>query len=362
MRLKRPHFQLGRSLFLQVCILSLLGILIVFEASAAESLSIYNDNYHMTVNQLQWLGLGFVVLLIASRIPISLWKSFSGIIYILGVILLIAVLIPGLGVEVKGATRWLSIAGFRFQPVEVMKFGIITYFASWLTQHQRVTPFLTFSLVPASLLLLQPDLGSTLIILTISFALFVASGGSLKWVLSLAGLGIGAVLLLILISPYRRERLQTYLDPSADPFGDGYHMRQITIALGNGGWLGQGIGQSRQKYQYIPEVSTDSIFSIVAEETGLLGSTVMLGLFAYFIHTCFAIVRLQEEESFAYLLAVGLTVWISAQIIMNLAAVVALVPLTGVPLPFISRGGTALITVMLASGILIALSKQEKSD
>ena len=361
MHLTTSSVTAGKRLFLLVIILSLIGILAVFEASHIEAFHRFNDKYFFIKNQALWLGIGFGVLTISSLIPPLWWKRFGPLPYFVGIIFLILVLIPGLGTEVNGARRWLELGGFRFQPVEVIKFGIVVFFSSWLTKHQRTAPFLTFTLIPTALIMMQPDLGSTLVVLLIAFSIYVAAGGEVKKLFWLAGGGVALIALLILTSSYRRDRLITYLDPSHDPLGAGYHIRQITIALGNGGLLGQGIGQSKQKFQYLPEASTDSIFALVSEEIGFVGSTLLIGLFILFLHTAFQITHSLEEQSFERLFATGLTLWIAGQMLMNLAAVVALVPLTGVPLPFISRGGSSLLTVMLATGILISLSRHSET-
>ena len=354
----KPNLNLSRRLFFLVLILSSIGLAVVFEASGAEALAKFGNSFYFIRQQLQWVLIGLVTLIITSFIPSKIWKVFAPIFYASGIILLIAVLIPNFGVEVKGAARWLDLGFIRFQPVEVMKMGVVAFFASWMTKHQRLGPFLTFMLIPVVLLMLQPDLGSTLIIVGISLGMFVAAGGEMTKIWLLLAAGILAICLLIIFSPYRRDRIKTFLDPSSDPLGSSYHIRQITIALGNGFWFGQGIGQSRQKYQYIPEVSTDSIFAIVAEETGFVGSVALIALLLYFTHTCFTVAQTLPSHSFEQLFATGLVIWIAGQIVLNLAAVVALVPLTGVPLPFISRGGTSLVTIMGATGILISLARR----
>lgn len=353
----RPRLTSGKRLFALTLLLTLIGIVVVFEASVAEAGALFDDKYYFIRQQLKWLTIGYAALITCSLIPHTVWKKMGPFIYIAGIVTLIAVLIPGIGVEVKGATRWLGVGGFRFQPVELMKAGIIMFFASWLSEHQRLGPFLTFSLLPVVLVMLQPDLGSTLVVLTISFGMYIAAGGRAVTIGTLATIGIAAVALLIAVSPYRRERVQTFLSPESDPLDSGYHIRQITLALGNGGLFGQGIGQSRQKYQYIPEVSTDSIFAIVAEETGFVGSTILIGLLAGYLHLSFSIAKSLPEHSTEQLIATGLSMWIATHMLLNLAAVVALVPLTGIPLPFISRGGSSLVTMLAATGILIALSR-----
>lgn len=351
LRYLQPVKTLQWWLFGLIGLLLTIGYLAIFEASATEALHLTGDQWYFIKQHTMWLVIGLVALGVGRFMPMTLWQKYAPYIYGLGIVLLVAVLIPGIGVSVKGASRWLEIGGFRLQPVEVMKFGVIVFFSSWLPRHQRVGPFLTFSLLPAIFVLLQPDLGSTLIVLTIAFALYFCAGAKLSTIISMAGAGILGVLLLILSSPYRLDRLQTYLNPTADPLGTGYHIRQITLALGNGGIFGQGIGQSRQKYQYLPEASTDSIFAIVAEETGFIGALVVLSVYLLLFFTLSKIVRQQTPRSFEYLLAIGVTLWITIHILFNLAAVVALMPLTGVPLPFISRGGSSLVTMLFAIGM-----------
>lgn len=360
---KRAISSLSFRLSFGMFLLIILGLVILFEASASESLSRFGNEWYFLQRQLVWAGLGTVAyFLIGYFIPVAFWKKSAMLFYLAGVALLIVVLIPQIGVEVNGARRWLQFGPLSFQPVELAKLGLVLSLASWLGKHQRIPPFLTFTLVPIILTLLQPDLGSILILLSIACALFIVSGGNLKKFLTLAVMGIIALTVIIFTSPYRRERVQTFLNPESDPLGASYHIRQITIALGNGGVFGLGLGKSRQKYQYIPEVSTDSIFAIVAEETGFIGSVVFLSLFISFFWTCISICRRLIDHTVEYLMAVGITSWLISQLFINISAVVALVPLTGIPLPFISRGGTALIMVMIITGILQALLRSTQEQ
>lgn len=331
----------------------------VFEASATESLDTFGNKYTLTIQQLKWICVGLSALLFTAHIPPKFWQKIAPFVYFGGLILLFGIFIPGLGVRVNGAHRWVSLAGFRFQPVEVMKLGIVLYFSLWLSKHQRLAPFALLTLLPITLVMLQPDLGSTLILVCTSFGMYFMANAPLKPLIWASGAGIVAIMVLIFSSPYRLERVRTYLDPSLDPLDQGYHVRQITLALGNGGLLGRGLGQSKQKYRYIPELSTDSIFAIVAEETGLIGSLILIGLFAVIISTSYQITLQLPEQSFESLMAAGITCWLTSQILLNLSAVVAIVPLTGIPLPLISRGGTSLVTILTGFGILIALSKHQ---
>lgn len=346
-----------RLLFLSL-LLSVIGLIFVFEASVAESFNLFGEPYHFVRLQAIRLVVGLVALGMVKFLPLKIWSKLSGFFYLGAVILLVMVFIPGIGAEFNGARRWLSLGGMMFQPVEVAKLGIVVFYSSWMKKHQKLAPFLFLTAVPSLLLILQPDFGSLLIILSIALGLFFTSGGNLAKLLPIGGVTVLGLSLLVLSSPYRMERLQTFINPESDPLGSSFHIRQIVIALGRGSWIGQGIGRSRQKFAYIPEVSSDSIFAIVGEEIGLVGSLLVILLFAYYLHLGLKIARTNPKNSFAYLLATGIVIWVGAQTILNLAAVVALVPLTGIPLPFFSYGGTSLITVMIGTGLLLSCEKR----
>lgn len=343
-------------LFILTAILCVIGLFFVFEASTAESFSTYAHPYHFVQRQAIWLGIGLVGLIIASKLPIHFWQKLAPILYVVSLILLALVFIPGLGLELNGAKRWIDLGPVTFQPIELAKLALIIFFSSWIGQHQRLGPFLFLTLLPSVLLLLQPDMGSLLILLTISFSLFYLAGGSLKKLLPFGAGVIVLLLVAVVSSPYRLKRIKTYLNPDSDPLGNSFHIKQITIALGNGGWLGQGLGNSKQKYAYIPEASSDSVFAIVAEEVGFTGSTIILGLIATYFYLVFKIAESQKSNSFEKFVAWGILIWLSGQTLLNLAAVVALVPLTGLPLPFFSYGGTSLVMALVSTGILLKLS------
>lgn len=339
-------------------LLVIVGLVFVFEASVAEAFNMVGDPYFFLKQQVVRAGIGVVALALATQVPLKWWRTISPIAFGLSVVLLLAVFVPGIGLHLNGARRWISLGGAVFQPVEFMKLSLIMFFATWLTQHRRVLPWLFLTGVPAALVILQPDLGSLLVLVGISFALYFVAGGQLKYIMGIVAAGLVLVSLAIIASPYRLARVTTYLNPESDPLGAGFHIRQITLALGNGHWFGQGLGNSRQKYAYIPEASTDSIFAIIAEEVGFIGSLALISLFGLYLATGVRIIKGTEPGSFEYLLAVGLLLWIAFQTVLNLAAVVALVPLTGVPLPFFSYGGSSLVMVLLATGILIAIRRQ----
>jgi cell division protein FtsW len=337
-------------------VLSILGLLFVFEASLAEGLETFGNQYHFARRQAMWIGVGFTALLGAAAVPPSFWKKTAPFWYLSGILLLILVLIPGIGREFNGARRWISIGNITvLQPIEFVKFSVVVFFAAWMSKHQKSWPFLFLTGLPVGLILLQPDLGSSLILIAISFSLYFLAGGRIKIILTSLVVGFFILSAAIVSSDYRMRRVTTYLNPELDPLGAGFHIRQITLALGRGGITGQGIGNSRQKLSYIPEPSSDSIFAITAEEIGFLGSVVVIGIYALYLSGAASIVSKLKKKKFFYLLGIGIMVWITVQTLLNLAAVVALIPLTGLPLPFFSYGGSSIVMVLFATGILIRL-------
>src|SRR5258708_3797537 len=358
MNIKRATFSPEKGLFVVTILLSIIGLLFVFEASVAEAFASFGNQFYFVRQQAVWLVIGVLSMFIGVFVPALWWKKISPVLYVVGILLLITVFVPGLSHPINGARRWIFIKNFSFQPVEFIKFGMITFFAAWMEKHQKLGPFLFLTSVPVALLILQPDLGSALIVLSIAVALYFLAGAPYKTFLAILAIGLIALVGLIVISPYRFRRLTTFFNPDADPLGASFHIRQITLALGNGGIVGEGIGKSRQKFSYLPEASTDAIFAIVAEEVGFLGSIALFFLFFLYIHFGYRIVRKTEPRSYQHLLAAGILVLIGMQMLLNLSAIVALVPLTGIPLPFFSYGGTALVMVLFVTSILIGIGRQ----
>lgn len=358
---EKRFFSSAVVLFFLTVLISSLGLLFVFESSVAESFATFGTPYRYLISQAKWLGLGYLIMLAASFTPIKLWKKFSPLFFFIAIVSLILVFIPGIGLRLNGASRWFSLFGLvTVQPVEFAKLAMVTFFATWMAKHQRLMPFAFLTSIPVLLLITQPDLGSTLIFLAIAFGLYFVAGGEMKYILTISAVGLLFVIVAIFSSPYRLQRVTTFFNPELDPLGSSFHIRQITLALGQGGWLGQGIGESKQKYHYIPEASSDSILAIVAEEIGFVGVVAISLLYLSYIITGFRISLKYEVGSFEYLLGLGITLWFSAQTLLNIAAVVALVPLTGIPLPLFSSGGSALVMIMLATGILIKLAKSSE--
>ncbi len=354
-------FSLENLIFSLSLVLSLIGLFFVFEASTAESYQLVGHQYHFLQQQAIALVLGLVVAVIIKYWPWRFWQQAAPVLFLMGLGLLILVLIPGFGVELNGAKRWFLLGGRVFQPVEIFKFLLILFSAQWMVKNPKPQSFLFFTGIFSLLLLLQPDMGSLLILLFISFGMFFLAGGHLGFLTGISFLGIGLLFIAILLSPYRLQRLTTYLDPSKDPLGTGFHVRQITLALGHGGWFGVGIGNSQQKHSYIPEASTDSIFAIVAEELGFVGSTLIIFLMIFYLFLIYKLATSLPERSFEQLLVFGILLWFGGQILLNISAVVALVPLTGLPLPFFSYGGTSLLTNFMGVGLLMAVIRAQKT-
>jgi cell division protein FtsW len=351
----------GRTLLVLTIILTFLGLLAVADASAPQALSYFHDSFYFVKQQLIWIVLGFGALFFGMIVHYSVWKKFASIIFIFNLIMLIVVLIPGIGSKVLGARRWISFGPLTIQPSELIKLSMIFYIAK-LAEMKK--PFLKLILPPvliAVFVMLQPDLGTTIVILVIGLTqLFVAGVSILPFLIS-GVVGLLGGFVLIITSAYRRARLNTFLNASTDPLNSSnYHIRQILIALGSGGIFGVGLGQGRQKYLFLPESATDSVFANIAEELGFIGAIFVILLLAFFIYKMIRI-AMKAPDEFSFILSTGIIAWICAQIFLNLASMVALIPLTGVPLPFFSYGGSSLTIILFAIGVLLNISKHSLS-
>ncbi len=334
----------------------LIGISAVYNASVVEGYRDFNDKYHFVSQQLKWLGIGLIFSFIATRLPSSFYKKIAPTFFLATLILMIAVLIPGIGNKVQGARRWISLGNFSLQPSELLKLSLIIYLAAWLETPKPLTNFLIIIGIVVGLTMLQPDLGTAIVLVSTGFLLFYLSGASLSHLslFSLGSLFLGTI--MIILSPYRRARLATFIDPTTDTLGASYHINQVLLALGSGGPFGVGLGLSRQKYQYLPEATTDSIFAIIGEELGFIGGIILILLFLSLILTAYKIAS-RTNDRFQQLLAGGIAGWIATQFLLNLSAMVALVPLTGIPLPLISYGGSSLITILIGIGIITSVAR-----
>ncbi|MFH0749796.1 MAG: putative lipid II flippase FtsW [Candidatus Gottesmanbacteria bacterium] len=341
-----------------VILLSGFGLLMVYDSSVAIAIRDFGNQYYYLTEQLKWLILGLIVFFVTSVVDYRIYKKLALPMLLGTIFLLLIVFIPGVGIKALGAKRWINLGFTILQPAELAKLSLVIYLSAWFStkEKERLVSFLILLGMIVGLIILEPDLGTTLVIMATAVTMYFFSGAPVKqFILMLPALIVG-VFGLAVASPYRFRRLTTFFNPENDPLGASYHIRQATIALGSGGLFGVGIGGSRQKYEYLPEANTDSIFAIIGEEIGFIGATLLIGAFLFIIWRGFRIAR-HTEDPFGRLLALGITSWISYQVIMNIAAMVALIPLTGVPMPLLSYGGSSLIVVLAGLGILVNISK-----
>ncbi len=354
--------KVDKTLLYLILVLLTIGLVFIADISAPQALNFFEDRFHFLKQQVVWAGIGIVAMFVVSNINYNFWKKIAVPFFGIAVLLLIMVLIPALSLHALGARRWISIGNINFQPSEVIKLALALYLAK-LSDSNIKKPlafFLPLAIV-CGLIMLQPDLGTTLVVGFIGIIQIFVAGVPIMYFLGSLVAGIAGVIILILTSPYRRDRLMTFLQVGADPLGKEYHIRQILLAIGSGGLFGLGIGQSKQKYLFLPEASTDSIFAAIAEELGFIGSFVLILLFAFFLYRAFKIVQ-NAPDQFSKILSLGIVAWIGGQIILNISAMTALTPLTGIPLPFFSYGGTSLSMILGSCGILLNISRYQKVE
>ncbi len=348
-----------------LCLLAL-GALMVFSASSATSLLAKGggDGFQYLKRVLVFGAIGLLVMRLASINGARVARALTPLIVGASIFLLLCVLVPGVGQTVNGSQRWLGSGFLTFQPSELAKVALVLYGAQLLAARPKMTrslrdlgPYLLVVGLALLLVALQPDLGTAM---TISFAvtcLLLVAGVRISTLAPVAAVGAIAVLGLIAANPYQQERLTGFLSPSADPAGAGYQSKQATIALGSGGVMGVGLGESVQKAFYLPEAHTDMVSAVLGEETGLAGVGVLIGLFGMFGYAGFRAAH-RARDRYGKLLAAGLTSLVLGQAAINLFAVLGLAPLTGVPLPFVSYGGTSLIVTLAAAGLILNVARR----
>lgn len=351
---------------LMVFILSFWGLAAVFSSSIVISFEKFGHNYYYFYHQLISLAIGLIIWLIFSQLDYRFWKEKA--IYLMAGVLILMLLVfaPVIGTKIGGAHRWLDLRITLFQPSEFFKLIFIIYLAVWLEKRKEKIgnlvgfgPFLIFLGLISLLMILQPDMGTLMVILGIAFIMVFIAGANLKHLVATVLIGIIALSFLIKIEPYRAKRLEVFLNPTTQTQGAAYHINQSLLAVGSGGLFGLGFGQSRQKYLYLPQAHSDSIFAIIAEEMGFVRILLFLLIFVMIFYRGFKIAKM-APDIFSRLIAVGITSWIAIQMIVNIGAILGVLPLTGIPLPFVSYGGTALVANLAAIGILMNISKQVK--
>jgi cell division protein FtsW len=351
-------------LFGTAVVLLSVGIVMVYSASAIVAAERFHDPFLFLKKQLFWAVLGGAALWAALRLDYRRLEKLMVPALVVAVALLVLVLVPPFGQSINGTRRWLRLGPVSFQPVELAKIALVIYLAAFLARRRAqldefwrglVPPLLVAGLL-AGLVLLQPDLGNGLTLLALTLSLLFLAGLRV-WQLGLIlAAALPVIAVLVAIAPYRLRRIMAFLDPWQDPRGSGFQIIQSYLALGGGGPLGRGIGESRQKLFYLPEAHTDFIFAVIGEELGFAGALAIVLLFAVFIWRGLRI-GLRSPEPFGAYLSLGITVLLAVQTIVNLGVVTGLLPTKGLPLPFISSGGSALVVTMAATGVLLNISQ-----
>ncbi|MQC18998.1 MAG: putative lipid II flippase FtsW [Chloroflexi bacterium] len=347
-----------------VLVLSIIGLISVYSSSYALGDREFGDVNYFVKRQGIFLAVGIVLMLVAMRFPYRALRGLSPLIMLAAVVSLMAVLL--VGVEANGAQRWIEVPGGLppLQPSEFAKFAVLIYMAAWLSAKGSVIHDVSLGVLPfvgmvglvGALLMAQPDLGTAIMIAAITGTLFFVAGARLFHVLVLMAAGLFATMILILTGGYRMDRVVAFLDAESDPMGAGFHALQLLVAFGSGGFTGLGLGVSRQKFFYVPGSHTDGIMAIIGEELGYIGVSVVMLLFVVVLVRIFMIAR-RADTTFGSLIAMGMFAWIAFQMLINVGGVLRMMPLTGIPLPFVSYGGTALLSMFIAMGVLLAVSR-----
>ena len=342
--------------------LTVIGFVVVYSSSFVRALVDFGDPYHFLVRQMVWAAAGAIALVIMARTDYRRLRPLAVPIMALTIGLLIVVL--AIGVKGGGAQRWIGVGELTIQPAEFAKISVIIYLAAWLASkgdevrsfEHGLLPFVVIIGSVSVLILLQPNLGTTLIILIITVTMFWVAGASIGQMLALGVTGFVTLAFLATAAGYRADRLTAFFSAEADPQGNGFQTLQALIAIGNGGIHGLGLGASRAKFFYIPESHTDGVFAIVGEELGLIATIPIIALYMLLMFRGFQVARRARDE-FGQLIATGITTWITIQALLNIGGITRTVPLSGVPLPFLSYGSNALASVLIAMGLLISISR-----
>ncbi len=359
----------GKKVLYCVLLLTIIGVYEVYSASNVWALYKEGDSLYYFKRQFCFAIVGIIAMFIGIKIKRETLFKYSKYILYLGLILLVLVLIPGLGLVRGGSRSWFGVGSFAIQPSEFFKAAIIIYSANYLDKnykntkifHKGILPILLTTFIGFALIMLQPDLGSGVVMIGAIIIMSIVSRASFKNYLKLAILGVCAFAFLIISEPYRMNRITAFIDPWEDPLGTGFQIIQSMYSLGPGGLLGSGIDGSIQKHFYLPEPQTDFIFAIFAEEFGYIGCLFVLTIFTILIVNGFKISKKASDLKSSFL-AVGITSLIAIQVIINLCVVVGIFPVTGITLPFFSYGGSSLVLILFLSGVLIGIDKKEKKD
>ena len=346
-----------------------LGMVMVLSASSVRQYQYTGSAYTLFEKQALWVAIGLPLMWLAARTPTKVFRTLAYPMMLLSALALVVALVPGLGQSVNGAQRWISFGGpFQLQPSEPAKLALILWGADLLARKQKLRqltewrqlllPLLPGAGVLVMLVMLGNDLGTTLVLLTIFLALLWVVGAPGRLFVGLAGVTGIVVSILIVVEPYRMQRLTGFLDQSGNQLDINYQGIQGLYAIASGGWFGTGLGEGRAKWNYLPHPETDFIFAIIGEELGLIGTLIVLGLFGLLAYAGLRIAR-RVKDPFMQLAAAGATAWLAVQAIVNIGAVIGVLPITGIPLPLVSYGGSALIPTLIVLGMLLSFAKRE---
>ncbi len=368
-----PRGELDMTLLWSVVLLLSLGLVMVYSSSIAiaeaDKFSGYSMHFYLRRHSI-FLILGVVVACITFQIPIALWQRLALPLFILGGFLLVIVLIPGIGREVNGSRRWISLGFTTMQPSELMKFFVVLYAADYTVRKAALMhdfkkgflPMLAVMVFTGAMLLRQPDFGALVVITAIAMAVLFLGGLNWRVFAGLIVLLAVAFVVLIISSPYRLQRIVGFMDPWADAYGKGYQLSHSLIAFGRGEWFGVGLGGSVEKLFYLPEAHTDFLLAVIAEELGFVGIAIVLTLFVLLIHRAFAVGReaMMREKYFPALVAQGIGVWLSAQAFINMGVNMGVLPTKGLTLPFLSYGGTGIVVNCIAVAVLLRIDAENR--
>jgi cell division protein FtsW len=361
---EKASVKFDKYILIAVGLLLIIGILMVYSASNAFSREQLGDSLHYLKRHLIYCGIGLVLMFVAMWIDYRRYQRLAWVMIAFSLILLVLIFIPGVGVKIGGSTRWIKIGNFTFQPVEIAKLALIVYMARFLSKKndnvksfkRGILPFLIIISVYLGLLCAQPDFGSVILIVFLAFILLFIGGARVLHLVSLGSVAIVFIVVGVLLAPYRVQRVLTFVNPWSDPEGTSYHIIQSLYALGSGGVLGTGLGEGVQKLHYLPTPHTDSIFSVIGEELGFVGASILVILFMIVVWRGIRI-SLKTDDRFGSLLAVGISCLIGIQTIINVGVATGSLPSKGITLPFISFGGSSLLMSLIAIGVLLNISK-----
>jgi cell division protein FtsW len=367
-RIGSRRLSVSTLLLVDVVLLCLIGLVMVGSASSVISIATYGSPYAILIREAMWMAIGGIALWLAIRFDYRKLRRFSPLILLVTFGLLFVVLVPGLGVHAMGSSRWVGFGQFRLQPSELMKLALTLFAADFITRRldedaadrRIIGPLLIVTGFACVLILAQPDMGTAMVLGFIALALLFVSGVRLGPVMKVLAALVGLALIVAVASPYRRARLLSFMDPSAHSSGSGYQVMQSLIGLGSGHVVGSGLGGGQAQWGFLPNAQTDFIFSVIGEQLGIIGALFVLALLVGFMWLGIR-AAVQSRDRFGALVSLGIVAWIGAETLINVGAVVGVLPVTGIPLPFISFGGSSLVITMVAAGILLNIARQGES-